>query len=300
MAKRRDIIIGAIIVCIFIFAIGFMGFMFIGLFTDNSNLTFTTLGGNIGIVEIFGVIEEPNGRFAIEQLDKWSENNSIKALVVHVNSPGGGVAISQEIYDAINRARLEKPVVISMASVAASGGYYIACGADRIVANPGTLTGSIGVIFQFHTAGELMKKVGIATETVKSGEMKDVGDYSREMTSKEELMLKSVVMDTYEQFVQVVAEGRGMDVEEIYPLADGSIYTGLQAYNLGLVDTLGGLNEAIQIAAELAEMDDEPKLVRSIKTEKITIFDFLNKFSDLLDKAIEKNISGPELMYIYK
>jgi protease-4 len=300
MAKRRDIVIGIIIVCVFLFAIGFMGLMFIGLLTEDSNLTLTSLGGNIGVVEVFGIIDEPNGRFAIEQLDKWAESNSIDALVVHVDSPGGGVAISQEIYDAINRARLEKPVVVSMASVAASGGYYIACAADRVIANPGTITGSIGVIFQFHTAGELMKKVGIATETVKSGELKDVGDYSRSMTSKEELMLKSVVMDSYEQFVQVVAEGRGMDVEEIYPLADGSIYTGLQAFNLGLVDTLGGLNEAVQIAADLAEMDDEPKLVRSYKTEKITIFDLMNKFTNLLDKAVEKNISGPELMYIYK
>lgn len=300
MAKKRDIVIGVIIVCVFLFAIGFMGLMFVGLLTDDVNLNFTSLGGNIGVVEIFGVIDEPNGRFAIEQLDKWSDNNSINALVVHVNSPGGGVAISQEIYDAINRARLQKPVVVSMASVAASGGYYIACAADRIVANPGTLTGSIGVIFQFHTVGELMKKVGIATETVKSGEMKDVGDYSREMTNKEELMLKSVVMDTYEQFVQVVAEGRGMNIEDIYPLADGSIFTGLQAYNLGLVDTLGGLNEAVQIAAELADMDEEPKLVRSYKSEKITIFDLLNKFSNLLDKTVERNISSSELMYIYK
>jgi protease-4 len=300
MAKRRDIVIGVIIVGVFLFAIGFMGLMFVGLLTEDTNLTFSSLSGNIGVVEVFGVIDEPNGRFAIEQLDDWAENSSIDALVVHVNSPGGGVAISQEIYDAINRARLEKPVVVSMASVAASGGYYIACAADRVIANPGTITGSIGVIFQFYTAGELMKKVGIETETVKSGELKDIGDYSRAMTSKEELMLKSVVMDTYEQFVQVVAEGRGMDVEEIYPLADGSIYTGLQAFNLGLVDTLGGLNEAVQIAADLAEMDDEPKLVRSYKKEKVTIFDLMNKFTNILDKAVENNMSGPELMYIYK
>jgi protease-4 len=300
MAKRRDIVIGVIIVGVFLFAIGFMGLMFVGLLTEDTNLTFSSLSGNIGVVEVFGVIDEPNGRFAIEQLDDWAENSSIDALVVHVNSPCGGVAISQEIYDAINRARLEKPVVVSMASVAASGGYYIACAADTVIANPGTITGSIGVIFQFYTAGELMKKVGIETETVKSGELKDIGDYSRAMTSKEELMLKSVVMDTYEQFVQVVAEGRGMDVEEIYPLADGSIYTGLQAFNLGLVDTLGGLNEAVQIAADLAEMDDEPKLVRSYKKEKVTIFDLMNKFTNILDKAVENNMSGPELMYIYK
>ncbi len=300
MAKRRDVIIGVIIVAGIVGAFGFFALMYISLMSFDGDLEFAGAGGNIGVVEVFGVINEETGRYAIRQIDRWAESGSIEAIVVHVNSPGGGAAISQELYDAINRARDEKPVVTSMASVAASGGYYIACASDRIVANPSTLTGSIGVIFQFHTFEGLMEKVGIGTETVKSGELKDVGAYNRPMSEKEELMLRSVVMDTYEQFVAAVAEGRGKDVEEIYPLADGSIYTGLQAYNLGLVDTLGGLNEALQIAADLAGLEGEPKPVRRYERKKISIFDLLGSVGQVITRPIENAGYGPELMFLYK
>lgn len=299
MAKKRDVVIGVIIISVFVLAFVFFGIMFMSLLTQDSDFELSGLGGNVGIVEVFGVIDEFSGRKAIKQIEKWAESGSIEAIVVHVNSPGGGAAISQEIYDAMLRARDEKPIVTAMASVAASGGYYIACASDKIVANPSTLTGSIGVIFQFHTYEGLMDKIGIGTETIKSGDLKDVGSYSRKMTEEEELMLKSVVMDTYEQFVQAVADGRGKDVEEIYPLADGSIFTGLQAYNLGLVDTLGGLNEALHIAAELAGMDGEPKPVRAYERKKISIFDLLGDMSSFLELPIQKPMSGPQLMYLY-
>ncbi len=300
MAKKRDIVIGVIIAVGFLMAIGFFGLVFIGIMSEGGDLELSSLGNNIGVVEMFGVMDESSGRPVIKQLDKWAESGSIKAIVVHVDSPGGGVAISQEIFDAMKRAREEKPIVVAMASVAASGGYYIACAADRVIANPGTLTGSIGVIFQFHTFGELMDKVGIATETVKSGELKDVGSYSRSMTKKEALMLRSVVMDTYEQFVEVVAEGRGKDVDEIYPLADGSIFTGLQAYNLGLVDTLGGLNEAVLLAADLAEIDGEPRIVRPYRRKKGGLFDLISSLLENLNRSVETPLAGPRLMYLYQ
>ena len=146
MAKKRDVIIGVVIVSVFVVAFIFFGIMFISLMTQDSDFEISGRGGNVGIVEVFGVIDEYSGRKAIKQIEKWAESGSIEAIVVHVNSGGGGAAISQEIYDAILRARDEKPIVTSMASVAASGGYYIACASDRIVANPSTLTGSIGVI----------------------------------------------------------------------------------------------------------------------------------------------------------
>ena len=300
MARKRDVIIGVSMAVVFVRALGFFGLMFVGLLSQGSDLEFTGLGGNVGLVEVDGVIDEPSGRDVIKTLDRYAENNSIKAVVLHVNSPGGGVAISQEIYDAIKRVRESKPVVASMASVAASGGYYISCGADRIIANPGTLTGSIGVIFEFHTFKGLMDKVGIATETVKSGELKDVGTYSRPMTEEENLMLRSVVMDTYEQFVQVVADGRGKNVEDVYPLADGSVYTGLQAYNLGLVDTLGGLKEAVDLAANLAGITGEPKLVRPYERKSLTIFDLLGNVSKAVNTSIDKSLSGPQLLFLYR
>ncbi len=302
MAKNRNIIIGVIIVISFFVAFGFMGLMFVGIMSGDSDFNISGLGGNIGIVEVFGAINEPVGRRAIEQLEEWSDDNSIKAIVVHVNSPGGGVAISQEIYDAMNRVREEtgKPIVVSMASVAASGGYYIACAADRVVANPGTITGSIGVIFQFNTFEKLMDKVGIGTETIKSGLLKDVGNPSRSMTKKEELMLRSVVMDSYEQFIGVVAEGRGKEPEEIYPLADGSIYTGLQAYNLGLVDTLGGFNEAIEIAAELANLETDPEIVRFYERKQVSLFDLMGSVGEMINTTAEHRFTSPQLMYLFQ
>ncbi len=302
MAKKRDVIIGVIIVVSFLIAFGFMGLVFIGVMNGDSDFNISGLGGNIGIVEVFGAINETSGRRTIEQLEKWADDKSIHAIVVHVNSPGGGVAISQEIYDTMNRIREEtdKPIVVSMASVAASGGYYISCAADRVVANPGTITGSIGVIFQFNTFGKLMDKVGIGTETIKSGELKDVGNPSRPMTKKEELMLRSVVMDSYEQFIGVVAEGRGKDPEEIYPLADGSIYTGLQAYNLGLVDTLGGLREAVNIAADLAGLDSEPEVVRFYERKQVSLFDLMGSFGKMVNNSIEHRFTEPQLMYLFQ
>lgn len=300
MAKKRDIIIGVIIAAVFIISFGFMGLMFVGLLSGDSDFEFASFGGDVGIVEIFGVIDETTGRKAIKQIDRWAESKSIKAIVLHINSPGGGSAISHELYEAIKRARDEKPIVASFASVAASGGYYIACAADRIISNPSCVTGSIGVIFQFHTYTDLMDKIGIGTETIKSGLLKDVGSYSRDMTQKEELMLKSVVMDTYEQFVEVVAEGRNMEVENIYPLADGSIYTGQQALNLGLVDSLGGLYDAINVAADLAGIEGEPKIVKHYERKRVTIFDLMGNITKIFEISLENKISGPQLMFLYQ
>lgn len=301
MARKRDVIVAVVIGISFLAAFGLFAMIFIGLFAPEGDMAFTGFGGNVGIVEVYGAISESSGRPIVQQLDRWSKSGSIKAIVMHVNSPGGGVAISQEIYDAVNRVRQNgKPVVVSMASVAASGGYYISCAADRIVANPGTLTGSIGVIMQFYTAGKLMDKIGIASQTVKSGELKDVGALDREMTEEEELMLRAVVMDTYEQFVDVVAEGRGKDKEEVYVVADGSIFTGQQAYNLGLVDSLGGLNEAINLAADLAGLEGEPSVVRPYKRESVGIFDLLGSVLHEVSERVETPFSGPQLLYLYQ
>lgn len=298
--KRRDVIVAVIIVTFFVVAFLIFGVMMIGLVSSGGEVGFSSFGSGVGVLEVFGVMDEASGRPVVWQLDRWQDNSSIKAIVIHINSPGGEVAISQEIYDAILRARDEKPVVVSMASVAASGGYYIACGADRIMANPGTITGSIGVIMSYHTFEGLMDKMGIEMETIKSGEFKDVGNYSRQATKKERLMLKSVIMDGYEQFVEVIAQGRGMDKNEVYPLADGSIFTGLQAYNLGLVDTLGGLKEAISLAGELAGMEGEPNIIRPYKREKFSFFRLLEEsiFGDF-GRIVGKPSAGPRLLYLY-
>ncbi len=300
MAKKRDVIIAVIIIGSFAVISVLFLIVMIGMFSGDGDLQFTGLGGSVAVVEMFGVMDENTGRPVIRQLDRWEDNNSIKAVVIHVESPGGGVSISQELHDAILRIRENKPVVVSMGAVAASGGYYIACAADRVIANPGTLTGSIGTVMSFHTYKDLMEKLGIGMETIKSGELKDVGTYSRSMTKREELMLRSVIMDGYEQFVEVVAEGRDMEKEEVYPLADGSIFTGAQAFNLGLIDTLGGLRDAIELAADLAEMEGEPNVVRPRRRDRVSVFDLLGGLLGRLDKQIPGAGAGPSLMYLYQ
>ncbi len=300
MAKKRDVIVAVIIGLGVIMMFGFFAFVMIGTFAPNDGMEFSSLsGGNVGVLEIAGEINETSGRPWIKQLEKWQKSGSIEAVVLHINSPGGGTAISQEIHDAVIRLKAEKPVVASMASVAASGGYYIACAADKIIANPSSVTGSIGVIFQFHTFKDLMGKVGIGTEVVKSGELKDVGNYSRPMTDKENLMLRSVVMDTYEQFVEAVAEGRKMEKDQVYPLADGSIFTGSQAYNLGLVDTLGGLKEAVDIAGQMAGILD-PEVVTPYTKEKGSLFDLIGGAVGAINTKLQGAVETPQLMFIFQ
>jgi len=300
MARRRDIVIGVIIGVAFLMVFGMAALMFSGAMMADGDVALGSLGGSIGIVPMYGIMDESTGRPVIETLERWRDAGSIKAVVIHVNTPGGGTAISQEIHDEILRLREEKPVIVSMAEVAASGGYYISCAADKIVANPGTVTGSIGVIISFHTFAGTFDKLGIGTEVVKSGEFKDVGNYSRDMTDDENLMLKAVVTDSYEQFVEAVAEGRGMERDEVYAIADGSIYTGLQAYNLGLVDTLGGLNDAVRIAAEMAGLGDEPDVVRPREKRRSYLGDLLSGVLGDLGQQVQGAVSGPRLEYIFR
>ncbi|MCP4703985.1 MAG: signal peptide peptidase SppA, partial [candidate division Zixibacteria bacterium] len=230
MAKKRDIIIAVVIAATFFITIGFFGLMFVGLMSESGDSPWGGFGTKVAIVEVYDGIYD--SKSTIKQLKKWGESNSVSAIVLDINSPGGGIAPSQEIYNEILRVREEdnKVVVSSMSSVAASGGYYIACASDVIMANPGTITGSIGVILSYPTAGELFDKLGVKYETVKSGELKDVGSLDRNMTANERKMLSDMVMDSYEQFVEAIVAGRGMEKEDVYRLADGSIYSGRQAY----------------------------------------------------------------------
>ncbi len=273
--------------------------MFMGSFYAPDNISLSGFGGRVAVIEVFGEIID--SRPITRQLEKWADERGVDAIVLHIDSPGGAVAPSQEIYDAILRVRNENNaiVVASMSSVAASGGYYIACACDEIVANPGTITGSIGVILRWYTAEKLLDKIGVEFETVKSGELKDVGSLDRPMTPEEREMLKAMVMDTYEQFVEAVADGRGMSVEDVYPLADGSIFSGRQARDKGLVDTLGGFMDAVYLAAELAGIDGEPRIVKEYQRQE-TIWDLMGSILGGVKKAVRGEISpGPRVLYLY-
>ena len=205
-----------------------------------------SLGGNrVALVEVEGLIVDADR--VVRELDDYGEDPSIRAIVVRIQSPGGVVGPTQEIYDAILRIRTQgKPVVASMGSVAASGGYYLAAAATRIVANPGTLTGSIGVIMQLAEIEGLLKKVGVRYEVIKAGRFKDSASFARPMTPEERAVLQAVLDDMHDQFVTAIAEGRRLGKDRVRALADGRVYSGRMAKDLGLVDALGGLDEAVR------------------------------------------------------
>ena len=229
-------------------------------------------GDRIGVVKIEGTIVESEP--IIDKIIKFRKSKRIKAIILRINSPGGMVAPSQEIYQEVKKTCREKKVVVSMESIAASGGYYIACTADKIVANPGTLVGSIGVILQIENIEELLSKIGLKREIVKSGEYKDIGSMTRPMTEEEEAILQGFSDNIYYQFVDAVAEGRDMKREEVLKLADGRIFTGEQAIKLGLIDGLGNLQDTISMTGEMVGIEGEPKVIYP-KKKRPSIIDFI-------------------------
>lgn len=217
-------------------------------------------GPRVAIATLEGVIIDVDD--LVRELRSHRDNPLIRAVVIRINSPGGVVAPSQELHDAIERLRKAgKPVVASLGAVAASGGYYVAVAADRIYADPGTLTGSIGVIMQLPNIEGLLKKVGVEYVVIKAGQLKDTGNFARPMTPEERRVLQTLLDDVHEQFILAVADGRKLDRDDVAKLADGRIFSGSQAKNLKMVDELGGLEEAVNGAAELAGLPIPPRVV---------------------------------------
>jgi protease-4 len=298
VAERKDVIVGIIIGFSILAFLVLLFLMFFGLYSGKDK-GFVGFGKKVALVEIYGSIESPSD--IIRQLKEYGEDSSIPAIVLDINSPGGVVAPSQEIYEEVKKLKDKgKKIVASFRSVAASGGYYIACAADTIVSNPGTITGSIGVIFEWPVMEELFKKIGLKFEVVKSGEQKDVGSFSRPVTPKEKEMLQSVIDDSYDQFVNVIVEGRGIPKEEVMKLADGRIFTGRQAKELKLVDEIGNLEDAIEIAGKMGEIKGKPTVIKERKRKTITLFDLLTQKFKELTNLDENQASFPQLKYIFK
>ncbi len=251
-------------------------------------------GEKVALMRIEGpIIDSKN---AVDEIKEYVKDPSVKAIVLRVDSPGGAVAPSQEIYEEVKKALSKKKIVVSMGSVAASGGYYIASPASRIIANPGSLTGSIGVIMEIPNVEGLMSKVGVKTEVIKSGKHKDIASIFRGVGKEERAILQEVLDDVHEQFIKAVAEGRKMAPEEVRKLADGRVFTGKQAVNIGLVDELGDLEDAIRVAAKLAGIKGEPEVVS--KKEKFSLVDlvrgkFPKEFSELFPTMKLKYILAP-------
>lgn len=221
--------------------------------------------GKVAIVELnYTIISSES---IVRQFKKFREDESVKAIVLRINTPGGGVAASQEMYEEVRKTRDSgKPVIVSFGPIAASGGYYVSCGGSLIVSNPGSLTGSIGVIAQFITIKELAEKLGIEATTVKSGELKDAGNMFREPNEADIEYIQDIIDNSFQQFLDVVSRERKIDMEELKKIATGRVYTGVQALELRLVDTLGTFEDAIQIAADMGGIEGEPTIVKEKKS----------------------------------
>jgi len=231
--------------------------IFLSLFPGNGQgqEIFSSASGKIGIVEIKGIIT--SAEKTIRDLTDFRQNRHIRAIVLRIDSPGGTVGASQEIFEEVKRTNAVKPVVASFGSVAASGGYYAALGARKIVTSPGTLTGSIGVIVKFPNLTEIFDKIGYRSEIVKSGKLKDIGAINRPMTSEERALLQEIIDNVHQQFVDAVARSRNLPREQVLKLADGRIFSGEQALKAGLVDQFGNFTDAVALAAREADMKNE-------------------------------------------
>ncbi len=258
--KKACLIFTGVLILLIVFSIVF------AIFQKNISLK-----EKVAVVRIEGpIIDSKN---PIEEIKDYIKDPSIKAVVLRVDSPGGAVAPSQEIYEEVKKATSKKKVIVSMGSIAASGGYYISAPANRIIANPGTLTGSIGVIMEIPNIEGLMNKIGVKTETIKSGRHKDIASAFRKMGKEERIILQGVLDDVHGQFIKAVSEGRNMPFDNVKELADGRIFTGKQALDAGLVDELGDLEDAVVVAAKLAGIKGEPEVVS--KKERFSIIDIL-------------------------
>ncbi len=282
-----------LLVIFFIFSAFVLGFLFSFLIFKGGNSF--TLGEKVAVLEVEGVLFE--SKPFIQSLTQIRNTDDIKALIVRIDSPGGSVGASQEIYRELLKVKDKKPVVASMGSVGASGGYYLACGANKIFANPGTITGSIGIIAQFVNYEKLAEWAKIDVETIKSGELKDVGSPFREMTEAEREYIKDLMDNVHSQFKQVVSESRGIDSEKVREIADGRVFTGEQAKTLGLVDELGNLGDAVRTAADLAGIEGEPSLIYYPK-EKFNILDLLSRFKSekIIDSLLDRSFG---LFYLF-
>jgi protease IV len=281
--KRAAVVLGVIFGGLFLVLFGFMFLAWSavkGTATHLSLDTETSAGARIGIVEAKGTIGEaaPTGVDSdkvVKLLKRYERDDDVKAIVIRVDSPGGAVAPSQEIHDAVKRIKAKKKVVVSMGTLAASGGYYISAPADRIFAEPGTLTGSIGVIFMHFNVRGLLEWAKVEPTTLKTGKYKDTLSPFRPIQETDREEIQGLSDDIYGQFVQAVAQGRGMPESRVREIAEGRIYTGRRAKELKLVDELGGMDEAIASAWGLAGMSGEPKVQYPPREHDLSLRDLM-------------------------
>jgi protease-4 len=269
-----------------IFFILFLAVFFLGKASD---ISVSTPENSIGVIEVSGLIRK--SETVVKNLQKFAKDKNIKAIVLKLNSPGGGVVPSREIYSEVLKIKKKKKVYAYLQSVAASGAYYIACACDKVIANPGTITGSIGVILEFTNFRQLFDKLGIKAIVIKSGKFKDVGNPFRPITDEEKELLNNVVLNIYNQFLRAVSENRHIKIEELKKIADGRVFSGEQALGYKLVDSLGSFTDVIDMIKKDCKIKGEPELVFPVRKrnfiEKI-LEDSEKTFIDFLEKSLIK------------
>lgn len=295
-AKRRffwGLLTGCLVVFVLFTTISLIG----AFYVEGDSLI--PVGKKVAVIPIEGEIFDV--RDAIEQLHRYRDNRAVKAIVIRINSPGGAIAPSQELYEEIRNVRRDsgKPIVASLDSVAASGGYYIAAACDSIVANPGSITGSIGVIVQWFNVQELVRWAKMRPETITSGPMKDAGSPFREFTPAERAYFQSLTNQLHSQFVRAVADGRKgkLTHAEVVAIADGRVFTGEQAKSMKLVDELGNLHDAVRVSARLAGVKGEPEMIypRRRRESILDLFSEATKASQILERMVSTRQSSPFL-----
>jgi protease-4 len=271
---------------------------FATIFSGESSPHLSISGNQVAVLEIDGVISD--SRDFVDQLNDYGNRSGVKSIVIRIDSPGGGVAASQEIFEAIKKFRAEtkKKVVISMSSTAASGGYYIACAGDKIFANLGTITGSIGVIAQWYDYSDLLRWAKMQSVVIKSGALKDAGSGSRPLTDEEKVYFQSLISNMYGQFVDAVASSRNMKAEEVRKLADGRVYTGQEAKANHLVDEIGTFQDAVDAAAKMAGIQGEPKLLSPAK-KSFSLLDLVMGDTSSALKTLNPNHSESHIRFEY-
>ncbi len=300
-SRAGAFLLGALSGC----AVVFLAMMFIGIViaaSRNNDATTTDwrIGSKVAIVPIEGEILE--ARETIERIHRYAEMAAVRAIVMRIDSPGGAIAPTQEIYEEIRKTRHDsgKPFIASIGNVGASGGFYIASACDRIVANPGSITGSIGVILQWFDVKDLLTWAKLQPETIKSGAMKDAGSPFRELTPEERAYFQRIVMQLREQFVKAVADGRTgkISADEVNRIADGRVFTGQEALGLKLIDELGNLDDAVITAGRLAGIKGKPATIYP-KKRRPSLFDLMTNGDDT-ESIVQRVLSRPTAKWLYR
>ena len=261
---------------------------------------FGGFGDKIAVVDLEGVIVDPKG--VVQNLKRYADDDSVKAIILHVNTPGGGVAASQEIYREVKRIRDEKKkrIVAQIETVGASGGYYVASATDKIYADPGSIVGSIGVIAEWYNYGDLIKWAKMKDITLKAGEFKDTGSPTRDMTPAEREYLQGMIDNMHQQFIQAVADGRHLKVEDVKAIADGKVWTGQQALPMKLVDQLGDFQDAVNDTAKAVGIKGEPVLVHPEKPRRTLLDVLFGDVSEYIPDRAKLMQSNVGFYYLWK